>query len=390
MELQLMIKKNTFLDLAKRKRKWVFLFTAFGFTSYGLYRFYHSPSTDRRRRKLLKVFQSLVNLSEAISNSAESISVVSKDFKGFIQSESDEIPNSFIQMSKISNSTEFANSIITLTQALTLGILRGQKSVVKRNNETSSSLFESVTDKLFTTAGSGFASVIVGSFARNLVMGYYSCNGEESNSNSIDKWVDHVASNEKLKELIGGCIQLFVSTMVAVFLDNTMHINTYDQFFAGLTNPDHEERVKDMLVSVCNGAVETFMKTSNDMSRKANYDSNWSPFDIDHEHCDEFEESLTEFEEVKADKGWNNKVLSCKNKRFFLDMTGKVTYETVRSLVEYFAEKLNETMRRFMVVVHETVLDSGRYVTAKTSVIATVFLSVCLHIVDSAWILVPA
>ena len=93
-------------------------------------------------------------------------------------------------------------------------------------------------DKLFTTTGSGFAFVAVGSFARNLVMAFYSDGQSSGGSNSktwtsfelvgseinhTPQWVNFVRDN-KCSEPIGDCIQLFVSNAVSVYLDKTMDI----------------------------------------------------------------------------------------------------------------------------------------------------------------------
>ena len=265
-------------------------------------------------------------------------------------------------------------------------------------------------DKLFTTAGSGFASVVVGSFARNLVMAFFS-DGQSSEGsiskgsemNRIPQWVN-VVCDGKCREVIGDCIQMFVSTAVAVYLDKTMDMDFYDELLSGLTNPKHEVQVKDMLVSVCNGAVETLVKTSHQVLTSSNSNSSPSPRFL------EIEEGLSPgknwdlglksrklFAEEK-DNGWVGKVSSTlavpRNRRFVLDVTGRVTFETVRSFLEVLLEKLYEAVKKCVNVVHEEIIDRGlevvRFASAKSSLVATTCLSLCLHILDGVWILVPA
>lgn len=428
MELHLVEKG---FDYARKRKKWVFLLAAVGFTGYGAYRVYHSPSITRKRKRLSKLLGALISVAEAVSESAETVGVVSRDMKEFLQSDSDQLPNSLKQISKITLSREFSDSLVSVTQALTLGVLRSYQSMNNTDrNETSdgSSLVDRVVDKLFAPAGSGFASVVVGSFARNLVIGFYSdthSNGESnsnsSNSSSIKHvgsssldaksaptWVDAVCS-EKCRDLIGNCVQLFVSTAVAVYFDKTMHINTYDDFFSGLTNPKHDTKVKDMLVSVCNNAVETLVKTSHQVltsSSNQNVNSSSTSYmaieegpgstriaELD-EETSSVELKAGEVSNEEKESGWVGKVSSTlaipSNRRLVLDVTGRVTFETVRSFMEFVLEKFCACVRRCSNTVHEAIAEIVRYVAAKSSVIVTICFYLCLHIMGSAWALVPA
>ncbi|KAI4326019.1 hypothetical protein MLD38_031376 [Melastoma candidum] len=129
-----------------------------------------------------------------------------------------------------------------------------------------------------------------------------------------------------------------------VYLDKTMHKILCDALFVGLTNPKHERKVQDILATICNGAVETL---------KGN--------------------------------GWVNKVSSTttlavpSNWRLMVDLNGRVTYETVRSMLEFMMEKSYEGMRQKVDAVQDAVIDKGidvvRYVTAKSSVVTTI----CRH-----------
>ncbi|KAJ4714688.1 protein PHLOEM PROTEIN 2-LIKE A10-like [Melia azedarach] len=413
------------LDFTRKKKKWLLLLSASSFSGYGLYRVYNLPAIARKRKRVLKLLAALISVAEAISDSAETIGVVSRDLKVFLQSDSDQIPNSLKQISKIMNSKEFSESVVKVTEALTVGILRGHRFQAKSDHgaNNNSSFEDKVLDKLFTTAGTGFASVVVGSFARNLVMAFYSggqpCQELHFNStnssgvdhlglekNSIPRWLNVLRSDEKCRELIGDCIQLFVSNAVAVYLDKTMDINTYDEFFAGLTNPKHEAKVRDVLLAVCNGAIETLVKTSHQVLTSSN-SSSGSPYlavdqgPVTRRRKFAGQEALSmqlkvrnSFHEVKH-SGWVGKVSSTlavpSNRQLVLDLTGRVTFEMVRSFLEILMEKLCDGMKRSADVVHEAVVDSGlelvKYVTARSSAVATICLSLCLHILDAPWIL---
>ncbi|KAL7237732.1 hypothetical protein ACSBR2_003937 [Camellia fascicularis] len=424
MDLQL-VKKG--FDYTQKRRKWTLLLAALGFTGYGVCKVYHSPSVVKKRKKLLKLLGALISIAEAVSDSAETIGVVSKDLKEFVQSDSDKIPNSLRQISKITRSEEFSESVVRVTSALTVGILRGYGSESRKDDGMSanSSFLDQVLDKLFLTSGSGFASTVVGSFARNMVVALYSdaepswgSNAKNSTSldhndsefNSAPKWVNAIC-DEKFRELIGDCIQQFVSTAVAVYLDKTMNVNPYDELFSGLTNPKHETKMKDMLGSICNGGLETLIKTSNQVLTGANLNSSYS-----YSAIDDFESRTTFNEELlgqeppstdpksrksfyeNEDHGWVNKMSSTlavpSNRKLVLDLTGRVTFETVRSFLEFLLEKLWDGMRSSLNVVHEIVVDRGlevvRYVRATSSAIVSICISLCLHMFGGVWILVPA
>lgn len=423
-----MLKKG--LNYAQKKRKWIILLGLVGLSSYGAYRVYHMPSVVKKRKRVMRLLGAFISMAEMVSDSSEAVSVVSKDLKEFLQSDSDELPRSLRQLSKITRSEEFTNSVVRVSQALTVGILRGYGSANKGEIEevASSSLADKVMDRMMSTVGTGFISVVVGSFARNLVLGFYSnsvsdegLNGNylsgvsfmESNSSEVPRWVDMICT-DRCKLMIADCIQTFVSTAVAVYLDKTMHINVYDDLFSGLTNPKNQANVKDFLVSVCNGAVETLVKTSHQVMTASTSDSALSL----NSACSIVDQSeyLTQASEKALEQvpprkikdmsqpidlqsnGWLTSVSSTlavpSNRRFVLDVTGRVTFETVRSIVEFFTWKLSESLKRSVNVVHEEVVERGMDVitsiNAKSYVILTICLALFLHILGSTQALLPA
>lgn len=388
---------------------------------------------SKKRRTLVKLLKTLVSIADAVSDSAESIGIISRDLKLFLRSDSDEIPNSLKQVSKIARSEEFSASLVRVTEALTAGVLRGYKSESEKvdGSQTSYNFSDRVLDKVFSAAGSGFASVVVGSFARNLVLGFYSADrtveGLDSSglgcdgSSAVPGWVNWVCG-EKCRELIGDCIRLFVSTAVAVYLDKTMDINTYDEIFTGLTNPKHERKVKDMLVSVCNGAIETLVKTSHQVLAGSSSSSSSTSYSSPDSNKNKaivsrvddaisnttgvldgkmlLPELSTEgaSNEFKDGGGWVSRVSSTlavpSNRRFVLDLTGRVTFETVRSFLDFLMWKLLDGLKWGTHVIHGEAVGRGleimRYIGAKSVVIVTICLALCLHVLVGTLALVPA
>ncbi|KAL3813700.1 hypothetical protein ACJIZ3_014968 [Penstemon smallii] len=401
-----MLKKG--LDYTKKRRNRVLVLGALGLTSYGAYKIYNLPSVVKKRQNLLKLLNALVSVAEMVSDSAEAIGILSKDLKEFIKSDSNQIPQSFKQISKITTSNEFSESLTWITRALTIGILRAYRSpevvMYGRSIDVESCFTDRVVDKLFSDSGSDFASVVVGSLTRNLVTAYYSIGQHDyvhsdylqSKSNkNVARWIELV-SEDNFRELIGNYIKLFVSTAITVYLDKTMNINTYEELFSGLTNLKHENRVRDMLTYVCNNAVETAIKTHSNLNssctKLGKFEDSFCGNEIGTKLI-----SATLQKAKNLDRGLGRKMSSIlvvpRNRKFVLEMTGMVTFETIRSFLEFLLEKLSECVKRSVDVVQREVVDRGveviRYVSCRSTTVASVCISICLHILNGPWILAP-
>jgi len=108
-------------------------------------------------------------------------------------------------------------------------------------------------------------------------------------------------------------------------------------------------KVKDLVVSVCNGAVETLVKTSHLMLTSYHQD----------------EQALLQkgyFEERIEEIGlWVNQVSSTlavpTNRRLVLDVTGRVTCEKVKSVLEFVMWKIYSGVKWGANVVREEVIE---------------------------------
>ncbi|QCE16444.1 protein PHLOEM PROTEIN 2-LIKE A10-like [Vigna unguiculata] len=407
---------RNWLQYSPRKRKYLLLIAFFGASGYAAYRAYNSPYVAQKRRRISKLLRTFVTVAELISDSAHSLTVISNDLHQFLASDSDEIPTSLKQLAKIAKSEEFSTSLARVSEAVTIGILLGYNSRVGENNNgiapleitaEASRFTDGVLEKLFSNAGTGFASVVVGSFARNLVLGFYAAESTGERS-EVPRWVNAIC-DERCGKLIGDCVQIFVSTAVAVFLDKTMNVNTYNEMFAGLSNPRHQEKLKEVLVSIVNGAVETFVRTSHQVlsNRSGRSNSGLSMSSVvvpaSDDGCLKQEVFLQQVRIGSSvggsqDAGWFEQIKSTlavpANRRFVLDVTGRVTLETVRSFVAFLMWRISDGFKSSVCKVHDEVVNRGlelvRYIGAKSSVIFTLCLALYLHIVGGSRIVLPA
>ncbi|KAL6572512.1 hypothetical protein OROMI_013470 [Orobanche minor] len=405
------------LDFTRRKRRWITLLGLFGFSTYGVYKVYHMPSIARKRRTIFKIFGSLVSMSEMVSHSAETITLVSRDLKEFLEADTDEIPHSLKQLSKLAQSESFSKSVVCFCEAMTIGASRGYKVENNRRIEIpevdSLSFSDRIMNKLMSSAGMGFVSVIVGSFARNLVLGFYangcsSAGGQSGSSHdkptssNLPTWVS-VMSDDKCRVLVADCIKTFVSNAVAVYLDKTMDVNFYDEMFSGLTNPKHQNIAIDILVSLCNGAVETLVKTSHQVLTASKSKVPYSVTDkIEASKLGNKKDFEPEARSRKDANGnvdfWVSSVMSTlavpRNRKFLVDVTGRVTFETVRSVIDFLRWKMSEGLKKSVNMVHDEVVGKGfeivRYVGYKSSVILTICIALFLHVLGNIREVLPA
>uniref|UniRef100_A0A0D9XH70 Protein PHLOEM PROTEIN 2-LIKE A10 n=1 Tax=Leersia perrieri TaxID=77586 RepID=A0A0D9XH70_9ORYZ len=341
---------------------------------YGLYRIYRH---NRRR-------------VAAVLSLADAVSQVGSDLADFLRSDSDHVPRSLLQLSKLAASDPISSAASSLSHSLATGLLRALSNSDSDSDSKSEGFADRILDRLFSPAGTGFASALVASFATNLVLSYHQ-NASRSTQGKPD-WLAALCS-DRGKVAAADLVRVFVSTAVAAYLDRTsaVPVRTSDQLLAGLTNPKHEARLKDLLVSLCNGAVETFVRTTRQVARE--------------------EASIEAAIVLTSDSPQGSgppspRPSSCvmervsstlavpSNRRFVLDVTGRVTAETVRSFLDFLAQRVSDGARKTMSTARNELADRGlvavKYMGAKSMAIFTICLALCMHISMGTRFLLPA
>jgi len=344
---------------------------------YGLYRLYR-----HHRRRIV-----------AALSLADAVSQVGSDLAEFLRSDSDQVPRSLLQLSKLAVSEPVSSATPSLSESLASGVLRAisshqhQLRQQQQQQNPQTPLRDRILDRLLSPEGAGFASAVVGSFARNLVLS--SCNARTDSSaepgdREEPRWLAALCSAAG-KEAAADLVRVFVSTAVSAYLDRTAAVRTNDQLLAGLSDPRHEAKVKDLAVSVCNGAVETFLRTSRQLAKEA---------------------SISRLEAAQMERVAHNPDTNCviqrvsstlavpSNRRFVLDVTGRVTAETVRSFLDFLAQRMSDGARKSIVIARDEVAERGlvavKYLCAKSMAIFTISLALCMHILMGTRFLLPA
>nr|ACL52966.1 unknown [Zea mays] len=368
---------------SRRRRRWILLTAAGAAAAVGAYKIYHHPVVAERRHRLVRLAAAVAAIADAATSSADAAALVVSDLADFVRSDADEVPRSVKQLAKLAASPEVSATVSTLSEAVTSGMFRGAGSSSSGPGSGGTvALSDRFVDKLFSDSGERLASAVAGSFARHLVLAYYSApspQGKASSSPTV--WVNVVATG-KCRKAISTWVEVFVGTAVREFIDKTIHINTYEQIFEGLTNPKHDAKVKELLVSVCNSAVETLVKTTH----HALYNTN--------DNLDANDSCSGSGNGNGVGEGWVERVSSTlavpSNRKFVLDVTGRVTFETVRSFLEFVLWKLQDGARKG----GDSMVDSGlrvvRYMSDKSMVIATICITLCLHVLNGTRLLVAA
>ncbi|WVZ57854.1 hypothetical protein U9M48_008190 [Paspalum notatum var. saurae] len=361
-------------------RRRLLLAAAAATAGYGLYRL-----CRHHRRRIVAA----LTLADAVSH-------VGSDLAEFLRSDSDQVPRSLLQLSKLAASEPVSSAASSLSESLASGVLRAisshrhQQHQQQQQQNPQTPFQDRILDRLLSPEGAGFASAVVGSFARNLVLS--SCGAARAaeagdREEPPPRWLAALCSATG-KEAAADLVRVFVSTAVAAYLDRTASVRTNDQLpLAGLSDPRHEAKVKDLAVSVCNGAVETFLRTSRQLAKEA---------------------SLARIEVAAAamDREAQGSGTSCviqkvsstlavpSNRRFVLDVTGRVTAETVRSFLDFLAQRMSDGARKSIAIARDEVAERGllavKYLGAKSMAIFTISLALCVHILMGTRFLLPA
>ncbi|BAF20716.2 protein PHLOEM PROTEIN 2-LIKE A10 [Oryza sativa Japonica Group] len=361
------------LAFSRRRRRWL----AWAGASAGAYLVYHHPAVAARRRRIARVASALASLADAVAD-------VASDLAAFLRSDSDSIPPTVRQLSKLASSPEASASASALSGALTTGVIRGYATAAAASSSGDEAAFsDRLLDRILSPSGERLASAVAGSFGSQLVLAYYSAPSDPSSGSSSPSWVD-VVTTGSCRRAIRSWVEVFTATAVGVFIDKTIHINTYDQLFAAATNPSYGARLQQLLVALCNASMETLVKTSHSVLSNPNPNANSNQNGSNNG-------SGSGSGNGGDGEGWVETVSTVlavpSNRRLVLDLTGRATFEAVRSFLDFVMWRLHEGARAGGDAAIGAGLCALRHMSERSMVIAAICIALCLHLLNGAWLM---
>ncbi|GJN10385.1 hypothetical protein PR202_ga28473 [Eleusine coracana subsp. coracana] len=338
------------LAFARRRRRWLIYAGA----AAGAVLIYRHPAVAAHRRRLARLAAALASLAAAAA-------AVASDLAAFLRSDSDAVPQTLKQISKLRR--------VPRGDRVRVRALRGGRH--RR------------APRMLSPSGERLASAAAGSFGRELVLSFYSTPSQPSTDSTAATWVD-LLTTRKSQRAIRSWVEVFTATATAVgvFIDKTIHINTYDQLFVAATNPAYDARLQELFVALCNASVETLVKTSHSVLSNANSpggnDSVTGTCGSNGGVCERWVETVSSALAVPS------------NRKLVLDLTGKATFEAVRSFLEFVLWKLHAGVRAGGDATVGAGLRALRYTSERSIIIATICIALCLHVLNGTWLAVPS
>ncbi|CAK9211572.1 unnamed protein product [Sphagnum troendelagicum] len=344
------------LVISRRRRTLLLTCGVVAAGGYVSYRLYKSAAFARRRYRVSLLCKSLWSILEVLSEGSDSASVVLKDLHSFLLSDKDEVPQSLKQFFKVAGCLEVQRCVSAISASVSHGISQSlspsakvgasiaEEEMKAIGEGVGNGLVDRLLNKLFSDAGKGFASVVVASATRSLVvsvMEQFNLLGNSANqSSNRDERADFLsflmdfARSTKNRVLIMDCIQTFVATAVSVYLDRTKDVNMFDDMIAGIVKPEHQGPVTELLTSVCSSSIETLVRTSQEVLAFGGNNNNKHLVVIPNAFLNDGHQKRDEAAFMSGIDALSRVLAVPSNRKLIMEVAGTMTSEGVRSFIE--------------------------------------------------------
>ncbi|KAL3137942.1 hypothetical protein ABBQ38_005189 [Trebouxia sp. C0009 RCD-2024] len=214
-----------------------------------LYKLYHSERLARARRQYQRFSEALSSYNQAFLAGADISAAISKDLQSFLQSDSQELPQSLRQLAQLLQAKE----IQAATSSIAAATVRGIVSATHDAGGSSSTSIEKLLSALSSQQGHSLVTLAVSVAARTTTQTYCECVersaaaakvSEEATGILADTLVQQVLRFACTKEGERLCmlgVKNFVTNATAVYCQNLEGVSMWQDLFAAMVKPEHKQ-----------------------------------------------------------------------------------------------------------------------------------------------------
>ncbi len=232
-----------------RRRTWVVAGTASVAGAVLLYKLYHSERVARAWRQYQRLVLAFSSYNQTFLTGAEISAAISNDLKSFLQSDSQELPQSLRQLAQLFQAEETQAA----TSSIAAATIRGIMSATQHTGASPSGGLDSVLSALTSEKGHSLVSLAVSVAARTSTRTYCECVERSATAAKVSEEATGVLADTLVQQVLRfACtpegerlcmmgVTNFVTNATSVYCQNLEGTNFWSDLFAAMVKPEHKQ-----------------------------------------------------------------------------------------------------------------------------------------------------
>ncbi len=251
-----------------RRRKLVLAGTASVAGAVLLYKLYHSERIARAWRQYQRLTFAFSSYNQALLAGAEISAAISNDLKSFLQSDSQDLPQSLRQLAHLFQAEETQAAASSIAAATVRGIM----SATQNTGASTSGSIGSVLNALTSEKGHSLVSLAVSVAARTSTQTYCECVERSAAAAKVSEEATGVLADSLVQQVLRfACtpegerlcmmgVTNFVTNATSVYCQNLEGVSMWQDLFAAMVKPEHKDVAGHMTRCFINELTNTLRR----------------------------------------------------------------------------------------------------------------------------------
>ena len=235
--------------LRSRRRNWVVGTTASLAGAVLFYKLYHSKQLAHARHQYKRFTEALSSYNQAFLAGADISAAISKDLQVFLQSGSQELPQSLRQLAQLLQAEETQAAASSIAAATVRGIVNATREA----GGSSSNGIEKLLSALSSQQGHSLVTLAVSVAARTSTQTYCECVERSAAATKASAEATGVLADTFVQQLLRfACtpegerlcmlgVKNFVTNATAVYCQNLEGVSMWQDLFSAMVRPEHKQ-----------------------------------------------------------------------------------------------------------------------------------------------------